>query len=107
VPSDELTGKSTLVVVLGRNQARWGFLALLTSAFGIAVLGVVLGVFPLGLLLVLGGVPLAIYATYVLFRHYGDRTLVKANAATIQLHLLSGILLTVGLILSRTIASLA
>jgi 1,4-dihydroxy-2-naphthoate octaprenyltransferase len=99
VPSDELTGKRTLVVVLGRRRARWGFLALLAGAFGIAVLGVMLDVFPIGLLLVLGGLPLAIYATIVLFLHYGDRTLIKANAATIQLHLLSGILLVVGLIL--------
>jgi 1,4-dihydroxy-2-naphthoate octaprenyltransferase len=106
VPSDAKTGKRNLVVVLGRQRARWGYLALVIGAFGTALIGVLLGVFPAGSLLVLGGLPLGVYAAVVLFRHYADRSLIKANAATIQLHLLAGLLLVVGLMLSNSLSDL-
>ena len=103
VAADALTGKRNLVVVLGLQRARWGFVVLLLAAFGTAIAGVLLNMFPAGLLLVLGGLPLAIYVVVLLFRHYADRSLIKANALTVQLHLVSGLLLIVGLILSDPI----
>lgn len=106
VPSDALTGKRNLVVVLGQRRARWGYLLLLCGAFGSAIVGVLTGVFPDGLVLVLGALPLAMYATVILFRHYTDRALIKANAATIQLHMLSGLLLAAGLFWNSTISSI-
>jgi len=103
--SDASTGKNHLVVTLGKQRARWGYLGLLAVAFGLVIFGVGKGIFPLGALLMLGGLPLAISATRVLFRHYADRSLVKANQTTIQLHILSGLLLAAGIILSETLAS--
>jgi len=41
-----------------------------------------------------------VYASWVLFRHYRDRTLVRANSATILLHTAAGALLALGLFLS-------
>jgi 1,4-dihydroxy-2-naphthoate octaprenyltransferase len=102
--SDALTGKNHLVVVLGKARARWGYLMLLAIAFGLVIVAVAGGVFPLGALLMLGGLPLAYSATRTLFHHYADRSLVKANAATIQLHALAGILMAVGMFWNAGIA---
>jgi 1,4-dihydroxy-2-naphthoate octaprenyltransferase len=97
--ADALTGKNNLVVVLGRRSARWGYLLLMVAAFGSALLGTLLGYLPYSALLMLAGVPLAFYTTRLLFRHYGERTLIKANSNTILLHLVCGLLLVVGLYL--------
>jgi 1,4-dihydroxy-2-naphthoate octaprenyltransferase len=103
LPADALNGKHNLVVVLGKRQARWGYVLLIGGAFGSAAVGVLTGILPVGPLVMLAALPLAVYATRVLFRHYADRALIKANAATIQLHLLSGLLLAIGLFLSSRI----
>lgn len=105
-PSDAATGKNHLVVVLGRANARWGYLALLAAAFGLVIFGVVAGVFPPGALLILGGLPLAVLATWVMIRHYDDRALVRANVATIQLHVLAGLLLAAGTFWSASLVAL-
>jgi 1,4-dihydroxy-2-naphthoate octaprenyltransferase len=98
--ADQATGKYNLVVVLGKKQARWGYLALIAGAFGAVVLGVVAGWLPPTALLMLLTVPLAAYAIVMLFRHYRERVLIKANATTIVLHLASGLLLALGLFLT-------
>jgi 1,4-dihydroxy-2-naphthoate polyprenyltransferase len=95
--ADALTGKTNLVVLLGRRRARWGYLLLMTAAFGSALLGVWLGYLPSTSLLMLLGLPIAASTTRLLFRHYGERSLIKANSNTILLHLVSGLLLVVGL----------
>ena len=100
--SDALAGKRNLVVLLGKERARWGYLLILAVAFVSVFLGVALGFLPLTALFMLAGLPLAAYTTTILFRHYGDRSLVKANASTILLHLLSGLLLTVGLFIGAS-----
>jgi 1,4-dihydroxy-2-naphthoate polyprenyltransferase len=95
--ADAQTGKLNLVVMLGKQRARWGYVLLLVAAFGSTLLGVLLGYLPYTALLMLAGLPLAVYATRILFRHYEDRTLIKANSTTILLHMVSGMLLAVGL----------
>ena len=95
--TDEESGKLNLVVTLGQERARWGYLALLVLAFGFVVLGAALGWFPLGALAMLLSLPIAYFTTRTLFQHYRDRALIKGNAATIQLHMLSGLLLAAGL----------
>lgn len=104
--SDRLTGKINLVVILGKRRARWGYLLLLSAAFGLALLLLATGVLPLGALLILGGLPLAFYAGRIAIMEYNQRTLVRANAATIQLHLISGLLMVAGLLLSPAIGRL-
>jgi 1,4-dihydroxy-2-naphthoate polyprenyltransferase len=97
--SDALTGKHNLVVVLGKQRARWGYVLLMVAAFAPVVWGVAVGALPATALLMLAGIPLAIYAVRVLFKHYHDRELVKANSTTILLHLMAGLLLAAGLFL--------
>jgi 1,4-dihydroxy-2-naphthoate octaprenyltransferase len=99
-PSDAATGKTHLVVVLGKERARWGYVVLLGLAFAIPVAGVVGGLFPPATLIVLFAAPIALRATTLLFRHWASRELVKANSLTIQLQLVAGLLFVAGLLLS-------
>jgi 1,4-dihydroxy-2-naphthoate polyprenyltransferase len=98
--SDAQAGKNNLVVVLGKQRARWGYALLVAAAFLAPLAGVIAGLLPAAALLVLAGLPLAVYATMILFRYYTDRNLIKANASTILLHLFVGLLMVAGLLLS-------
>ncbi len=105
--SDKETGKINLVVVLGRSRARYGYLLLMLAAFGLAAYWtLVTGLFPVGALLILGGAPLAIGAIRTIMSEYRERSLVKANVATIQLHALAGFLMAAGIFWSDSIARL-
>lgn len=97
--SDIATGKIHLVAVLGKQAARWGYLALLGIAFLLTGIGAAAGLFPTGALLAWLALPLALYATAILFQHYADRRLVRANLATIGLHFVFGVLCAAGLLL--------
>jgi 1,4-dihydroxy-2-naphthoate polyprenyltransferase len=103
-PSDRQTGKLNLVVVLGRRRARWGYLALLAVAFALVVYGAWTGFLPVGVLAALTVLPLAAYTTWVLFREYELRSLVRANSATIQIHLLMSLLMVLGTLFSPQIS---
>ncbi|MFQ5616198.1 MAG: UbiA family prenyltransferase, partial [Anaerolineales bacterium] len=105
-PSDAAAGKSHLVVVLGRKQARWGYLLLMVGAFGLVIAGMATGVFPLGVLLMLASLPMAVSATRVLFQHYEDRSLIKANVTTIKLQATAGLLLAAGIFWSEPLGRL-
>jgi len=97
---DRVSGKYNLVVVLGKERARWGYVLLLLAAFGIGVLSVFAGLFPIGALAMLAALPLGVSAIRVLFQHYQNRQLVAANAKTINLQLLAGLLTVVGILVS-------
>jgi len=104
--TDRETGKINLVVVLGKRHARWGYLMLLAGTFGWTLFWLVAGSFPTGTVLLLVSLPLAIYASRILVRDYDKRSLVRANAATIQLHLLAGFFLALGILFSKQISNL-
>ncbi len=107
VESDRETGKINLVVALGRERARWGYVLLMVAAFGLAIYWtVVTGLMPLGALLILAGAPLAYRASNVLVNEYAERTLVRANVYTIQLHALAGFLMAAGLYWSEPLTRL-
>lgn len=93
--ADKAAGKETLVVSLGPPVAvrLYEGLLLLTYVFIAAM--VVARVFPLGTLVTLVTLPLAVRAMRVSYRHYGEYPeLLPANAATIALHFFIGILLS-------------
>jgi 1,4-dihydroxy-2-naphthoate octaprenyltransferase len=98
--ADRQTGKINLVVALGVQRARWGYLLLLTAAFGLLLYWLITGLFPIGMLLAYASLPLAIYAGRIAWREYNQRSLVRANSATIQLHLAAGLLMFVGVLVS-------
>jgi 1,4-dihydroxy-2-naphthoate octaprenyltransferase len=104
--SDRETGKINLVVLLGKKRARWGYLLLLIVAFGLLLYWLVAGLLPLSVLLIVASIPLAIYAGRIAVREYDQRSLIRANSATIQLHLAFGLLLVAGLLVSQMVNGL-
>lgn len=105
--SDRETGKINLVVLLGTKRARWGYLVLLAVAFGLLLYWLATGMLPLSAFLIILSVPLAIYAGRIAVREYDQRSLIRANAATIQLHLAFGLLLVIGLLAGHFFAGSA
>lgn len=97
-PADVRAGKVHLVAVLGVARARWGYIALLAGAYATAAALAIAGVAPKGSLLVLLALPVAAWTCSMVVRRYADRTLAKASAGTIGLHLLSGLLMAAGLL---------
>ena len=99
--ADAAGGKRHLVVTLGPSRARWGYVALVSLAFATVLAAVLADLVGPWVLLSLLAAPLAVHACVVLVKHWQDRSLVRANAATIQLHLVSGLTLTAGLVIGR------
>jgi 1,4-dihydroxy-2-naphthoate polyprenyltransferase len=98
---DRATGKNHLVVVLGKRRATYGYFALLIVAYGIIVVGSVVGLFPRwGLLAVLGGF-LAWQAARVTMRHFADRELLPAHGKTIGAHLVTGLLFSAAFVIDK------
>jgi len=100
--ADKSVGKKTLIVALGRERAVWGYVVLLIAAYLMVMIGVALRVLPLTALLALLPLPLVYRGIQGARRFYGDTPkLIPTNAMTIQIHLLTGLLLCVGYILAR------
>lgn len=97
--SDARAGKNHLVVTLGKRAARFGYLLLVLAPFALIGGGVLEGKLPAAALAALAGLPLALWASAILFRRYQDRALVRANAKTIQLQALVGLALVLALFL--------
>jgi 1,4-dihydroxy-2-naphthoate octaprenyltransferase len=100
-PADGAVKKNTLVVVLGRKAAVPGYVALVIGAYCFIVLGVMLSFLPQIALAALLTFPLAWRGIQGARRFYADTPkLIPTNAVTIQIHLFTGLLLTLGIILS-------
>jgi 1,4-dihydroxy-2-naphthoate octaprenyltransferase len=100
--ADKSVGKKTLVVALGRERAVWGYIALLVAAYLMVVIGVALRILPLTALLALLPLPLVYRGIQGARRFHSDTPkLIPTNATTIQIHLLTGLLLCVGYIIAR------
>ena len=100
--ADKAVGKNTLVVLLGRQRAVWGYVALLVATYVVVVVGTSLGFFPYTLLLVLLTVPLAYKSVRgVVQFHSNTPKLIPTSAATIQLYLANALLLCVSYGIAR------
>jgi 1,4-dihydroxy-2-naphthoate octaprenyltransferase len=100
--ADLAAGKRTLVVLLGERRAATLYHVLLAAAYVSVVVEIGVGVLPPSALVVLLSLPLAWRAYAVSRDNYGRVTeLLPANAATIGLHSLVGLLLVVGFVLDR------
>jgi 1,4-dihydroxy-2-naphthoate octaprenyltransferase len=100
--ADKAVGKTHLVVRLGKEKAVWGYLALTLAAYVSILVPVLARAIPPYCLLALVTLPIAMKAIRVAVSNYADSPkLAPANAATIQLHMLTGLLVAVGFILDR------
>ncbi|KPL22434.1 MAG: hypothetical protein AMJ93_07190 [Anaerolineae bacterium SM23_84] len=92
--ADKAVGKTTLVVVLGRERAVKGYIALLGGVYAVVAVGTAMGVFPYTMWVVLLTLPLARKSIQVAMRFHSDTPrLIPAMAGTIQLYLANAILI--------------
>ena len=96
--ADEAAGKRHLVVILGPQRARWGYVAISTAAYGFLLSAVGAGWLPRVALLALASVVLTGVAARDLVRHAGEpQRLAPAIKLTIGAAILHGLLLAAAL----------
>jgi 1,4-dihydroxy-2-naphthoate octaprenyltransferase len=102
--ADKLVGKNHLVVRLGKKRAAIGYLLMISLVYIAIIAGVIFkSVSPFVLLGALT-LPLAIKAIKIILLNYENTPhLVPANASTILIHLLTGILIGIGYILDKLV----
>lgn len=100
--ADKSVGKKTLVVILGKKNAVILYHILLASVYALVILYVVFAILPVTSLIALLSLPLALKAFMVSKRNFEKiYELLPANAATIGLHSIVGLLLSVGILLGK------
>ncbi len=93
-PWDTQAGKRTIVARLPLKAAVNGYTVIIAATYLVIVVGAVLNLMPLATLAALATVPLAWSAVQVLQKNYASPyQMIPANAGTIQVHLLTGLLL--------------
>ncbi len=102
--ADKAVGKTHLVVRLGKERAVWGYLAITLGAYVSILVPVIARAIPPYCLLGLVTLPIAMKAIRVAVENFADSNkLAPANAATIQIHLLTGLLVAAGFLLDRVL----
>jgi 1,4-dihydroxy-2-naphthoate octaprenyltransferase len=97
---DAKTGKRTWIVRLSSNAANNVYLFMALAAYTIIILGVITRIMPVATLLGLLTFPMARRAFNTLRRHHAyPYRLIPANATTIFIHLLTGLLLFAGYVI--------
>ena len=105
--ADAAVGKNHWVVRLGRKRAVAAYGLLLAATYLSLVAGVLSGVVTPFALLGLLMLPVAVKAYRVACAHYDQlKELVPANAATIRIHLLTGLLITLGYVVQGVVGRL-
>ena len=95
--TDKQAGKNTLVVYLGKMQARPIYALLILFSFIAVVVGVIYHYLPLLSLISLLALPLGFKAIKTLYTHYDEPTkLIPAIKSTIMLHTLVSVFLILG-----------
>jgi 1,4-dihydroxy-2-naphthoate octaprenyltransferase len=98
IPTDAAAGKRTLAVRIGDPATRRLYAVVLAAAYACVLAGVAVRALPVAALLALVALPLARSPLAVVARARG-RELVAGLIATTRLHLVTGVLLTMGLAL--------
>jgi 1,4-dihydroxy-2-naphthoate octaprenyltransferase len=100
--ADKLVNKRTVVVMLGKEASISIYHALLISIYIFTFICVSVCVFPPFTLVVFFSLPIALKAYTISKRSFANvRELLPANFLTINLHLLFGLLLSLGFVLDR------
>ncbi len=106
--SDGATGKNHWVVRLGKKSAVWGYVALWAASYVIILMAAAFRLIALSTLVMLLTLPIGIRAVRILWAHYDDSpALAPALAMTIQVHLFSGLLLSLAYVAARFVPILS
>ena len=104
VEADMKVGRRNLVMVLGRRRAAWLYTILMVCTYLSIVLGVVFGLMPWPVLIVLLTIPLARKAIQGALQHYDDiPQLIPALGANVMTMLATDALLAVGYVLATVL----
>ena len=99
--ADASVGKNHWIVRLGRKKASVGYPIILVATYLFVILAILANWIPWLSLLCLLTIPLAIKASRIVMRNYDNvRALIPAQAITIQIHLVGGLLLSAGIALN-------
>lgn len=101
---DKAVNKKHLVVRLGKKNAVYGYFALIFGTYAIILTSVIFGIITPFVLISFLTFPLAVTAVKVLKANY-DKIfeLLPANATTIKIHLLVGLLISLGFVVGRIV----
>ncbi|MDQ3962392.1 MAG: prenyltransferase [Actinomycetota bacterium] len=99
-PADAKTGKRTIVVRLPREAIVTGYVASVVAAFGLILVGALIGVMPVWTLLALLAAPLALQVYRGISSHYeSPYELMAAMGKNVALHFAAGMGLVAGYLL--------
>jgi 1,4-dihydroxy-2-naphthoate octaprenyltransferase len=100
--ADASVGKNHWVVRLGKRRAAEVYTLMVSLVYLSVVIAVLMQAIPAWTLLLLLSVPIAINAISVAHKFHDDsQKLTPANASTILLHLLGGVLLSIGYVIDK------
>lgn len=102
--ADKEVGKKTLVVILGKAKAIKLFYFFMIFNYVWIIFGIILNLFPLYTIIILLTLPICFKAINVAKNNYDKiKELLPTNALTIALHMLFGILFSLGYVLDKLI----
>ena len=100
--ADKEVGKKTLVVILGKARAIKLFYVFMIFNYLWIIFGIIINLLPLYTIVILLTLPICFKAITVARKNYNKiKELLPANASTIGLHLLFGILFSLGFVLDK------
>ena len=102
IQSDRQTGKRTLAVIIGNRGSRIEYVLLLVGAYAIPIILWLSGRMSAWVLLPLISMPTALSLVRLIWKNPGDPILNQALAKTAKLALVYSLLLSIGLILSKS-----
>ena len=100
IETDQVAGKRTLAVILGRPAARWMYAALVIFAYGMVAGAVAAGVLPPLALLTFVSIPLAVPPVLTIFTQTDGPPLIGVLKATARLQLVVAALLSIGVLIA-------
>jgi 1,4-dihydroxy-2-naphthoate octaprenyltransferase len=99
--SDERAGKTTLVVVLGKERSVLIYAIGMVVSYLVLLIAILTSILPFLLILPMLTIPITIKAISVSLKHYNDIIeLLPANGMTVMIHFSFGLLMAVGFVLS-------
>ena len=103
--ADRAAGKRTIVVMLGRRRAMPGYIAIVVAVYLSILAGVLANLLPWPTLLAFLSLPLAYRGVQGIRRFYDEvPRLVPTCAITIQMHMVTALLFTLGYVIDRFLA---
>ena len=96
IDTDSMVGKRTMAVILGRRRARAFFVTLVGGAFGLVIVGALLGMTPRWTALALLAAPLAVPLIRTIRSASDGPALIRVLEGTARLHLFVGVGLAIG-----------